>query len=77
VVFDLRGATPPEVTTRMIYQGLALFIGSQIMAMPLIWRFLTISTWLSKRLFLNVKGGRDAPLSCNLKVLAVDLGRHD
>ena len=50
-LFYLRSAAPPEVTTGMIYRGVAPFIGLQILAMALIWTFPTIATWLPKTVF--------------------------
>jgi len=50
-LFYLRSAAPPEVTTGMIYRGVAPFIGLQIVAMGLIWMFPTIATWLPKAVF--------------------------
>jgi TRAP-type mannitol/chloroaromatic compound transport system permease large subunit len=50
-LFYLRSAAPPEVTTGMIYRGVAPFIGLQILAMALIWAFPTIATWLPRAVF--------------------------
>ena len=50
-LFYLRSAAPPEVTTGMIYRGVAPFIGLQILAIALIWTFPTIATWLPKAVF--------------------------
>ncbi|MGB3280204.1 MAG: TRAP transporter large permease subunit [Pseudorhodobacter sp.] len=50
-LFYLRGAAPPEVTTGMIYQGVAPFIGLQIVAMALLWAFPALSTWLPNLVF--------------------------
>jgi len=50
-LFYLRSAAPPEVTTGMIYRGVAPFIGLQIVAMVLIWMFPTIATWLPRAIF--------------------------
>jgi len=50
-LFYLRSAAPPEVTTGMIYRGVAPFIGLQILAMALIWIFPAIATWLPRAVF--------------------------
>ncbi len=50
-LFYLRGAAPAEVTTGMIYQGVAPFICLQVVAMALIWAFPKLSTWLPNLVF--------------------------
>jgi tripartite ATP-independent transporter DctM subunit len=50
-LFYLRGAAPPEVTTGMIYQGVAPYIALQIMVMALIWFAPGIATWLPNAVF--------------------------
>jgi TRAP-type mannitol/chloroaromatic compound transport system permease large subunit len=50
-LFYLRGAAPPEITTGMIYQGVAPFIVLQIIAMGLIWAWPALSTWLPAMMF--------------------------
>jgi tripartite ATP-independent transporter DctM subunit len=50
-LFYLRGAAPKEVTTGMIYRGVAPFIALQILAVAIIWLFPTIATWLPRALF--------------------------
>lgn len=50
-LFYLRGAAPPEVTTWMIYQGVAPYIGLQIVAIVLIWLLPAVATWLPRLAF--------------------------
>ena len=50
-LFYLRGAAPKEVTTGMIYRGVAPFILLQIIAVAIIWFVPTIGTWLPAQLF--------------------------
>jgi TRAP-type mannitol/chloroaromatic compound transport system permease large subunit len=50
-LFYLRGAAPPEVTTGMIYQGVAPYIVLQILAIMIIWMMPTIATWLPGAVF--------------------------
>ncbi len=50
-LFYLRGAAPPEITTRHIYAGVAPFIGLQIVAVALIWALPQIATALPRMLF--------------------------
>ena len=50
-LFYLRGAAPPEITTGMIYQGVAPFIVLQIIAITLIWLAPDVATWLPRVLF--------------------------
>jgi len=50
-LFYLRGAAPPEVTTGMIYRGVAPFIGLQAVAVAIIWFWPTLATWLPRALF--------------------------
>ncbi|KPQ08353.1 MAG: TRAP-type mannitol/chloroaromatic compound transport system, large permease component [Rhodobacteraceae bacterium HLUCCA12] len=45
-LFYLRGAAPPEVTTGMIYQGVAPYIVLQVVAIAIIWLVPSIATWL-------------------------------
>lgn len=50
-LFYLRGAAPAEVTTGMIYRGVAPFIGLQILAMGVLWLLPAVSTWLPRVVF--------------------------
>lgn len=50
-LFYLRGAAPPEVTTGMIYQGVAPYIVLQLGAILIIWLLPTIATWLPRAVF--------------------------
>ncbi|MGY6534171.1 MAG: TRAP transporter large permease [Pararhodobacter sp.] len=50
-LFYLRGAAPKEVTTGMIYQGVAPFILLQAVAIMIIWLLPQIATWLPRALF--------------------------
>jgi len=50
-LFYLRGAAPKEVTTGMIYQGVAPFILLQALAILLIWLAPALATWLPRALF--------------------------
>ncbi len=50
-LFYLRGAAPKEVTTGMIYQGVAPFILLQALAIALIWLAPPVATWLPRALF--------------------------
>ncbi|VCU61962.1 TRAP dicarboxylate transporter, DctM subunit, unknown substrate 6 [Tritonibacter mobilis] len=50
-LFYLRGAAPKEVTTRHIYQGVAPFIGLQVLGVLLVWLVPEIATWLPSAIF--------------------------
>lgn len=50
-LFYLRGAAPPEITTGMIYAGVAPFILLQILGIALIALIPAIATWLPAALF--------------------------
>jgi TRAP-type mannitol/chloroaromatic compound transport system permease large subunit len=50
-LFYLRGAAPKEVTTGMIYRGVAPFIALQILAIGIIWWVPLLATWLPRSLF--------------------------
>ena len=50
-LFYLRGAAPPEVTTGMIYQGVAPYIVLQVGAILIIWLLPVIATWLPRAVF--------------------------
>lgn len=50
-LFYLRGAAPPEVTTGMIYAGVAPFILLQILGIATIWTFPALATWLPSVVF--------------------------
>lgn len=45
-LFYLRGVAPPQVTTWMIYRGVAPFVGLQIVALMIMFAFPEIATWL-------------------------------
>lgn len=45
-LFFLKGAAPPEVTTKMIYRGVLPFIAIQCFALVLLFNFPSIATWL-------------------------------
>ena len=45
-LFFLKGAAPPEVTTKMIYRGVLPFIAIQGFALVLLFNFPGIATWL-------------------------------
>ncbi|MEO1679673.1 MAG: TRAP transporter large permease subunit [Pseudomonadota bacterium] len=47
-LFFLKGAAPPQVTTKMIYTGVLPFIGIQLTALVLLFNFPAIATWLPK-----------------------------
>ena len=50
-LFYLRGAAPKEITTGMIYAGVAPFIGLQVLGMLIIWFFPAIANWLPAVLY--------------------------
>ena len=50
-LFYLRGAAPPEITTGMIYRGVAPFIALQVLAICLVWLVPAIATWLPGAMF--------------------------
>ena len=50
-LFYLRGAAPAEVTTGMIYQGVAPYIALQLAVIALIWLAPGIATWLPRAVF--------------------------
>jgi len=50
-LFYLRGAAPPEVTTGMIYAGVAPFIVLQILGIATIWAVPALATWLPNLVF--------------------------
>ncbi len=50
-LFYLRGVAPPEVTTGMIYAGVAPFIALQILGVTLIWAWPALATWLPGLVF--------------------------
>ncbi|MFN3294807.1 MAG: TRAP transporter large permease subunit, partial [Gemmobacter sp.] len=50
-LFYLRGAAPAEVTTGMIYRGVAPYIVLQLAVMALIWLAPGIATWLPRAVF--------------------------
>ena len=50
-LFYLRGVTPPEVTTGMIYKGVIPFVLIQIFMLVLLSLFPGMATWLPKIMF--------------------------
>lgn len=50
-LFYLRGAAPPEITTRHIYQGVVPFIGLQALGVLMVWLFPALATWLPSAIF--------------------------
>ncbi|MDD9908574.1 MAG: TRAP transporter large permease subunit [Ahrensia sp.] len=50
-LFYLRGAAPKEITTGMIYAGVAPFIGLQLLGMFIIWVYPAIANWLPAVLY--------------------------
>ena len=50
-LFYLRGVAPPEVTTGMIYRGIAPFVVLQLVALTILLAFPGIATWLPQVLF--------------------------
>lgn len=50
-LFYLRGAAPKEITTGMIYAGVAPFIALQLVGMLIIWFFPAIANWLPAVLY--------------------------
>ena len=50
-LFYLRGVAPPEVTTGMIYCGIAPFVVLQLVALTILLAFPGIATWLPQVLF--------------------------
>ncbi len=50
-LFYLRSAAPPEITTGHIYQGVAPFIGLQIVGIAVVWTFPAIARWLPGAVF--------------------------
>ncbi len=50
-LFYLRGVAPPEVTTGMIYRGVAPFVLIQILALVILASWPTLATWLPDIVF--------------------------
>ena len=50
-LFYLRGVAPPEVRTNDIYIGVLPFIGLQLLALLIFWKFPYIISWLPNLLF--------------------------
>jgi TRAP-type mannitol/chloroaromatic compound transport system permease large subunit len=50
-LFFLRGAAPPEITTRHIYVGIVPFVVIQLIALALLWFVPGLATWLPDKLY--------------------------
>jgi TRAP-type mannitol/chloroaromatic compound transport system permease large subunit len=50
-LFFLRGAAPPEITTRHIYVGIIPFVAIQLFALVVLWFAPGLATWLPRLLY--------------------------
>jgi TRAP-type mannitol/chloroaromatic compound transport system permease large subunit len=50
-LFFLRGAAPPEITTRHIYVGIIPFVAIQLFALVVLWFVPGLATWLPRLLY--------------------------
>jgi TRAP-type mannitol/chloroaromatic compound transport system permease large subunit len=47
-LFFLRGAAPPQITTRHIYTGVLPFVGLQFLGIVIVYFVPQIATWLPR-----------------------------